>query len=92
MESRKRFDWLPAEMPVVTDMVRRNRRQHGDAHVNECWKRGVINGEPGWFFAREGTLAIGTPWKDDPVMVDLAAYAVPPKGAILLIRTPGAMK
>lgn len=57
----KRFDWLPIEMPGVAKLVRDRRKRDGDAHVNECWKRGVMNGEPGWFFAREGPLALGTP-------------------------------
>ena len=26
----------------------------------------VVEGEPGWFFAAEGALAVGTPWADAP--------------------------
>jgi hypothetical protein len=57
------WSWLPKAMPKVSSMVREQRDMYGDAHVNECWRRGVINGEAGWFFAREGPLAVGTPCK-----------------------------
>lgn len=46
-------------MPGVAKLVRERRLQLGDAHVDECFRRGVIQGEPGWFFAREGTISIG---------------------------------
>ena len=58
---RKRFDWLAAEMPRVVVLLRERRKADGAAHVNECWRRGVLLGEPGWFFAREGAVAVGTP-------------------------------
>ena len=40
---------LPARMKEL-------RAEHGPAHVAECWRRGVVQCEPGWFFAREGVL------------------------------------
>lgn len=55
------WSWLPAAMPGVAAMVREKRRELGDAHVDRCWRRGVIEGIPGWFFAREGAIAVGTP-------------------------------
>lgn len=63
MEETRKVDWswLPAAMPGVAAMVRERRRQFGDAHVNLCWQRGVVEGVPGWFFAREGAVAVGTP-------------------------------
>lgn len=80
-----RYDWLPAQMPGVAKLVTEKRAQLGDAHVNECWRRGVLLGEPGWFFAREGALAVGTPW-DEPVMANFAAAAVTSTQALLVVR------
>lgn len=81
--------WLPASMPGVTKLMAEKRQAYGDAHVDECWMRGVVNREPGWFFAREGPLAVGTPW-DDPVMANFAALQVTATQALLCVRTPGA--
>lgn len=47
-------------MPGVAQQITERRKQYGDAHVDLCWRKGVIEGEPGWFFAREGALAVGT--------------------------------
>lgn len=85
----KRFDWLPAQMPGVARLVRDKRAELGDAHVNECWKRGVVELQSGWFFAREGALAVGTPW-DDPLLANFAAASVTSTQALLLIKLPEA--
>ena len=61
----RNWKWLPAQMPGVARIMADKRAQLGDDHVNECWKRGVLKQEPGWFFAREGALMVGTPWPDD---------------------------
>jgi hypothetical protein len=60
----KAWDWLPARMPRVADLIRRKRAELGDAHVSVCWRRGVIAREPGWFFAWEGGLGVGAPWPE----------------------------
>ena len=82
----RRFDWLPNAMPGVARLMRERRAQLGDAHVNECWKRGVIEREPGWFFAREGALAVGTPW---PAIADVAGWQVARTQALLITREAG---
>ena len=51
-------------MPGLARLMREKRALWGDAHVNECWRRGVVLREPGWLFAIEGALAIGTPDDD----------------------------
>lgn len=86
-DQRKRFDWLPVEMPGVARLVKEKRALLGDAHVAECWRRGVLQREPGWFFAREGALAIGAPW-DEPTMANFAAQQVTATQALLVIRHP----
>ncbi len=83
----KTWGWLPEQMPKVQALVRDKRAEFGNAHVSECWKRGVIDGEPGWFFAREGTLAVGTPW-DDPELANFAAKHVTATQALLMIAKP----
>ena len=87
---KQRFDWLPAQMPRVAALMKSQRQKHGDAHVNECWRRGVVLGEPGWFFAVEGSLAVGVPaaswdWKQWPELAKLPEDIRP---ALLLIKEP----
>lgn len=84
---KKRFDWLPVEMPGVARLVAEQRRLHGDAHVNECWRRGVLELQPGWFFAREGPLAVGAPW-DVPELANFAAANITTTQAVLVIKQP----
>lgn len=69
-------------MPKVAELVAARRREMGAAHVLECQRRGMA-GEPGWFFAREGPLAVGTPW---PEIVDLVAWTASPSQAMLCLR------
>jgi hypothetical protein len=89
MDSTKnRWAWLPAAMPGVARLMAEKRAKLGPAHVAECWQRGVIKQEPGWFFAREGSLAVGTPWAD-PMMANFAAASVTSTQALLILREPG---
>ena len=88
MDSAKnRWAWLPAAMPGVARQMAEKRVKLGAAHVAECWRRGVIERQPGWFFAREGALAVGTPW-DDPVLANFAALNVTSTQALLILREP----
>lgn len=76
-----RWNWLPAMMPGVQKLLAEKRATMGAPHVSECWRRGVVLGEPGWFYAREGAIAIGTPWGE----------AIPDytqSQALVLIRNP----
>lgn len=83
----KPYAWMPGAMPAVAKLIAEKRRTMGPAHVAECFRRGMA-GEPGWFFAREGALAIGTPWADDPAMALFAQQAVKPGQALVFIRQP----
>lgn len=76
---------LPVAMPGVARLVAEKRAKLGQAHVAECWQRGVIERQPGWFFAREGPLAVGTPW-DDPVLANFAALQVSSTQALVVMR------
>ena len=68
-QPNQKWTWLPQQMPGVAALMREKRKAYGDAHVNQCWKRGVVEQQPGWFFAREGALWVGTP----PTETDFAA-------------------
>ena len=52
----KNWKWLPAQMPGVARLMAEKRKQFGAEHVQLCWRRGVVELQPGWFFAREGAL------------------------------------
>ena len=81
------WSWLPAQMPTVAKLIRDKRAEMGDRHVNLCWRRGVLEKQPGWFFAREGALAVGTPWKDDPEVINFAQLSVELGKPLLVLRT-----
>jgi hypothetical protein len=85
--SVRRFDWMPAAMPGVTSLVQERRRQWGDAHVTDCIKRSM-RGEPGFFFAREGPIAVGTPWSDERI-ANFAALQVTATQALVVMKEPG---
>lgn len=84
VEQRKAVAALVRQaMPRVARLVAEKRAELGAEYVVECQKRGMA-GEPGWFFAREGPLAVGTPW---PEIVDLVSWAEIPQKAILCLRS-----
>ena len=83
-----KWSWLPSAMPGVSRLLAEKRQQLGEAHVAECWKRGVVEREPGWFFAREGALAVGTPW-GEPVLANFAARQVTSSQALVVLRETG---
>lgn len=56
-----KWAWLPGFMPGVARLLSEKRRELGPAHVALCWELGVVKQEPGWFYAREGSLAVGVP-------------------------------
>lgn len=89
MAEKRNWRWLPEQMPGVAKLMAERRRVLGDAHVSLCWTRGVLEAKPGWFFAREGVLAVGTPW-DEPELANFAAASVTSTQALLVIAEPAA--
>jgi hypothetical protein len=81
------WNWLPEQMPGVARLMREKRQQHGNEWVNECWRQGVRLGQPGWFFAAEGSLMVGT-LGDVPEVLAVVANKVTRTQAVLYIRTP----
>jgi len=57
---KRDWTWLPKQMPRVAQLISARRNEVGAVHLALCWAKGM-SGEPGWFFAKEGPLAIGTP-------------------------------
>lgn len=87
VDQRQAWGWLPAAMPGVARLMREKRASHGDAWCATCWKKGVIELQPDWFFAREGALAVGAPFAD-PIFANFAALQVTSGQALLLMRNP----
>ncbi len=56
------WSWMAQHMPRVVALVRESKAARGSSHVNKCWRHGVLLGEPGWFYAREGSVSVGTPF------------------------------
>lgn len=78
-----RWAWLPSAMPGVTRLLAEKRQELGALHVARCWQHGVIEQQPGWFFAREGALAVGTPW---PEIADIAGWQATPTQSLVILR------
>jgi hypothetical protein len=87
VDQKKRWDWLPAHMPKVAQLMAERREQHGAAWVAECWKRSM-QGEPGFLWAAEGPIAIGTPVDGDLVLKHYAIAAKFPGTATLVLADP----
>lgn len=83
----RKWEWLPQQMPGAAALIREKRRLYGDAHVNRCWAEGVTKCQPGWFFAREGALWVGTP-PMEPDFASLVATRFTATQATLFIREP----
>lgn len=88
-EQKQTWKWLPEQMPGVAKLVAEKRNLLGKAWVDECWQRGVVQAEPGWFFAGEGGLMVGALWEDAEVLA-FASAKVTRTQALLVIKTPQA--
>lgn len=89
-KEKRDWSWLPKQMPKVSQLIVDRRKEVGAEHLATCWAKGMA-GEPGWFFAKEGPLAIGTPDKlcqgiYEDVMVSAGPAAV--GSAFLYTREP----
>lgn len=79
--------WMQQHMPKVVEMLQTKRADGQGAHINECWRRGVLGAEPGWFFAAEGAVSVGMPADHllaDPVLVEMRKSF--PGQALLLLK------
>jgi hypothetical protein len=87
------WSWLPHRMPGVSRLIAEKRQAWGAAHVALCWKRGVMQCEPGWFYAREGALGVGVPgpeWEAEFRMLCEGA-GISMSRPVVWMRTPEAI-
>jgi hypothetical protein len=71
---KRSWAWMEEHMPTVVQQLKRKRAEGLGPHINECWRRGVLQLEPGWFYAGEGAVSIGVPAGHllaDPALVQL---------------------
>lgn len=59
---KRDWSWIKQFMPGVVALLAEYREFGEGLHLDECWRRGVLLCQPGWFFAREGPIALGTPF------------------------------
>ena len=87
VEVRAEWSWMERHMPGVVSMLRKRRAAGEGAHIDACWLHGVKLCEPGWFYAREGAVSVGTPFFGNDIHDVLAKFATweEAKGAPLLI-------
>lgn len=83
MDKQSKWGWVPGLMPGVAAILQEKKKELGGQHLALCWQRGVVDKVPGWFFAREGSLAVGTPW---PEIADIAGWQVVPTQALVVLR------
>lgn len=86
--SKSRWDWLPQQMPRVSALIAERRQKHGAEWVSQCWQRGVVAGEPGWFYAAEGAIAVGTPLSAEVVTTYHQVRASVPGSVLLDMKVP----
>jgi hypothetical protein len=87
-DQKGRWSWLPTFMPGVMAQVAERRARHGAAWVAQCWQRGVVEGLPGWFWAAEGPLTVGTPIDGEVLAKYYAVQATFPKAVMLDMKEP----
>lgn len=65
--------WMEQHMPRVVSMMKAEREAGRGSQLNDCWRAGVVRGEPGMFWASEGKVAVGTPPAQQLVPVEVMA-------------------
>lgn len=83
---RQTWKWLPEQMPGVARLLAEKRVELGEAWVTECWRKGVVERQPGWFYASEGALSVGV-LKDDPAMIAAACARFTDTQCFLMLAT-----
>lgn len=59
---KRDWSWIKQHMPLTVELLAEYRAAGEGEHLDECWQRGVLMREAGWFYAREGAIALGTPF------------------------------
>ena len=53
--------FMADHMPGVVARIKEARAKGDGAHVDLCWRRGVVELRPGWFWAYEAGVSVGVP-------------------------------
>jgi hypothetical protein len=53
--------FMADHMPGVVARIKEARSKGEGGHIDTCWRRGVLDLEPGWFWAYEGGVSVGVP-------------------------------
>jgi hypothetical protein len=85
--SKKDWSWVKEHMPELVRELAEWRADGMGAHIDLCWRHGVLLGEPDWFYAREGPLSLGTPFRTvGPVATNMRRHSMKVHGYSLLLR------
>lgn len=85
---RRNWEWMASHMPGVVAQLREYREAGEGAHLDECWRKGVVGGAPGWFFAVEGPISLGTPFEAAPTARDAMVSRARAQGGACLVLAP----
>lgn len=87
LKNKANWKWMADHMPSVVALMREQRERGEGAVISECWRRGVLLQEPGFFYARENGVSVGVPSVEllrDATMGELLRQF--PKAALLMLN------
>jgi hypothetical protein len=79
--------FMAERMPRTVARMKEARSKGQGAHLDACWRNGVIDLKPGWFWAYEAGVSIGVP--DEGLLATPAVQQLMsqfPGGSILLLK------
>jgi len=68
---KRAWAFMVERMPRTVARIKEARAAGLGAHVDACWRAGVLDLRPGWFWAYEAGVSVGVPdatWVGDPVV------------------------
>ncbi len=60
-KSKESWAFMREHMPGVVARIKADRSKGEGAHIDVCWRRGVVELQPGWFWAYEAGVHVGVP-------------------------------
>ena len=89
IQVKRNWGWMAQFMPRVVAMLGEYRAKGHGAHIDECWRQGVRLQQPGWFYARENGVSVGTPFSQaetSDVLRKFSTWEFAKDQAMLLIK------
>lgn len=68
---KRAWAFMVERMPKTVAHIKEARAKGQGAHVDACWRAGVLELKPGWFWAYEAGVSVGVPSPEfvaDPVV------------------------